>query len=189
MNVPNFLTLVRIALTFLFVWLLLADGLVAKGCALLVFLLASVTDYWDGEIARRSGQITQLGKIMDPIADKLLTLSAFIVFAWMGLVPWWMSALIAIRDVSITAFRLFMPSKSGDTQAAQAGGKNKTALQFIFIIGVLGYLAFIETTRWNEAWTPDAVTVIRIFMGLIVALTLWSGIGYFLSTRGVFARK
>jgi CDP-diacylglycerol--glycerol-3-phosphate 3-phosphatidyltransferase len=188
MNIPNFLTIVRVVLSFLFLFLILSDGFPAKGLAFLVFVLASVTDYWDGEIARRSGQITQFGKIMDPIADKLLTLSAFVAFAFMGLVPWWMSALIVVRDVLITGFRLLMPPKSGDAQSAQAGGKSKTAIQFIFIIGVLAYLAAAETALWNPDWTSPALTVVRVLMAFIVALTLWSGVEYFMKTRGVFKK-
>lgn len=189
MNVPNILTVIRIFLSFLFLTLLLTEGAFAKGCALFIFILAGVTDYWDGEIARRSGQITHFGKLMDPIADKLLTLSAFIAFAFMGLIFWWMAALIVIRDLSITVFRLLMPAESGDAQSAQSSGKSKTALQIVFIVGVLGYLAVAETTAWNPDWTPAAVTIIRVLMGFIVAFTLWSGVQYFIKSRPVFQRK
>jgi CDP-diacylglycerol--glycerol-3-phosphate 3-phosphatidyltransferase len=186
MNIPNSLTILRIVLAFVFVGLVTADGVWMKTSALLVFLLAGFTDYWDGKIARRSGQITRFGKLMDPIADKLLTLSAFFAFLLMGLISAWMVGLVVFRDIFITVFRLLMPAKSSDAQAAENSGKNKTAFQFIFIGVSLIYLIAAETSGWNHDWDGGLIRIIRAGMTLVVAMTLWSGAQYVWHNRRVF---
>lgn len=146
--------------------------MIATAC----FILASLTDYLDGRLAREKGQVTSWGKLMDPIADKMLTLSAFIAFAWLGLVPFWIVALIVLRDVFITAFRLRLPPAS-DTSARQSG-KNKTALQFAAIFGILLYLCARQTPYWNPAWEPRAHGMIYGAMLAVLAVTLWSGLRF-----------
>jgi len=106
MNLPNKLTISRMVLTFIFMFFLFSSGLAAKSVALAVFILASLTDYYDGAIARKTGQITNLGKILDPIADKVLTLAAFLAFVQMGLVEAWMVVVIIMRELFITGVRL-----------------------------------------------------------------------------------
>ena len=106
MNLPNLLTLSRIALSFLFIRYLLAPGLEAKIAALAVFVIAAFTDLWDGRIARRRGLISNFGVLMDPIADKVLVLSAFFCFVKLQVAPVWMVVLIAGREIGITALRL-----------------------------------------------------------------------------------
>jgi len=185
-NIPNSLTCLRIILAFVLLFLLFLNGLPSKILAFTVFIAASLTDYWDGRLARSSGQITLFGKLMDPIADKLLTLSAFIGFTQKGLILPWMVLLVVARDFLITGVRLTIPQK-GDLHAARVSGKNKTVLQFVFIHLVLAFLVFKETRFWNASWEPGVLGVINGAMGIVVIATLWSGANYLIKNRGLFA--
>ncbi|MGH7197898.1 MAG: CDP-diacylglycerol--glycerol-3-phosphate 3-phosphatidyltransferase [Candidatus Omnitrophota bacterium] len=185
MNLPNRLTCTRILLTVLFMFLLFAPGVAPKALALGTFLLASFTDYWDGRIARRQGQITAFGKLMDPVADKILTLSAFLAFVQLNVIPAWMVVIIIARDLLITGIRFFLPAR-GDSQSARSSGKHKTALQFASIVGVLIFLTVKETDLWKPEWTPAAQEFIYYSMFLIVGVTLASGVWYLVQNREVF---
>ena len=185
-NLPNFLTCTRIGLTAVFMYLLFLPGASFKGMALFVFLLASLTDYWDGRLARKNDQITSFGKLMDPIADKILTLSAFLAFVQMAIMPAWMAVAIITRDLLITGLRLSMPEKS-DSQAARSSGKHKTVLQFAAIVGVLIYLTVKETAYWKAEWTPSALHMIYWGMFFIVGVTLWSGVHYVMKNKDIFS--
>lgn len=185
MNVPNALTCLRIVLAFVLLFLLFMSGFAAKILALAVFIAASLTDYWDGKIARSSGQVTVFGKLMDPIADKFLTFAAFIGFTQKGLIAPWMVVLVVARDFLITGVRLAIPPKR-DLQAARQSGKNKTVLQYLFIYFVLGYLAFRETPYWDPAWELPVLMFLRAAMGVIVIVTLWSGANYLIKNKELF---
>ncbi len=185
MNLPNFLTCSRIGLTVVFMSLLFSQGPFCKGAALLVFLLASLTDYWDGRIARKRNQSTGFGKLMDPIADKILTLSAFLAFVQMAIIPAWMAVVIITRDLLITGLRLLMPGKS-DWKGARSSGKHKTVLQFASIVGVLVFLSVKETSFWHHEWTPTALHFIYWSMLFIVAITLWSGVRFVVKNQDIF---
>ncbi len=177
MNIPNSLTLARMALAAAFMVALGFPGLAAKAVALGIFLTASATDYWDGRLARISNQVTPFGRLMDPIADKCLTVSAFVMFVQMSLVPAWTVVLIVVRDILITGMRLAMPS-GGTERAAQPSGKHKTVLQLLFIVAVLAMLVARESAAWDPAWTPAVLRSIHVAMIAIVAITLWSGAEY-----------
>ena len=123
---------------------------------------------------------------MDPIADKILTLSAFLAFVQMAIVPAWMVVAIITRDLLITGLRLLMPEK-GNAQAARLSGKHKTALQFAAIVGVLLFLTLKETSYWNSEWTPEALRFIYWSLFFIVAVTLWSGVRYVVKNKKVFS--
>ncbi len=161
----------------LFMLLVTQSGIVMKSAALLVFLIASLTDYLDGHIARQKGEITNFGKLMDPIADKLLSLSAFVGFVQMGIIPAWMVVAVITRDLLVTGFRFLLPEGT-ESQAPRSSGKHKTALQFAAIVGVLVFLVVRETSVWSVQWTPVALQFIYATMLFIVLLTLWSGIRY-----------
>ena len=182
MNLPNLLTCSRLVLSVVFIIFLFDETLLFKFIALLVFLLASLTDYWDGRLARSTGEITKFGKLMDPIADKILTLSAFIGFCVLGLIPLWAVAVVMMRDVAITFFRFCIPSK-GDLQSARASGKNKTVFQLVYIILVLMYATLRETSFWNPAYDALILSVIYWGMLSIVAITVWSAFRYWQETR------
>jgi CDP-diacylglycerol--glycerol-3-phosphate 3-phosphatidyltransferase len=176
MNLPNCLTMLRIVLAVLLLPAAFAPGIGFKALALVIFLAASFTDYWDGRIARERGLITDFGILMDPLADKMLVLAAFISFSQMGLIPAWMVLAVIARDLLITGLRLTM--RPGKAQSARSSGKNKTAFQFLAIFGILVYLIIRETPDWNPAWEPIAHRAIYGVMLAVVAMTLWSGVRY-----------
>ncbi|PIU39879.1 MAG: CDP-diacylglycerol--glycerol-3-phosphate 3-phosphatidyltransferase [Candidatus Omnitrophica bacterium CG07_land_8_20_14_0_80_50_8] len=185
MNLPNILTCSRIGMTGIFMFLLSLKGVWPKSLALFVFLLASLTDYWDGRLARKTNQITSFGKLMDPIADKILTLSAFLAFVQMTIIPAWMAVAIITRDLLITGLRFLMPER-GASRQARSSGKHKTSLQFAAIVGVLIFLTIKETSYWRPEWTPGALSFIYWSMFLIVVITLWSGVRYAVKNREIF---
>ena len=122
MNLPNVLTIFRIFLTFVFIFLFMQGGLGSRVLALAVFTIASLTDYLDGHLARKYNLISEFGKLMDPIADKFLVLSAFFIFMQLQLIAVWMFAVIFAREVIVTGLRLFA-LRRGIALAAEAAGK------------------------------------------------------------------
>jgi CDP-diacylglycerol---glycerol-3-phosphate 3-phosphatidyltransferase len=175
MNLANILTCSRMVMAVFFTAFLFSANPFGKILSLVLFLAASITDYYDGKIARERGQISAFGKMMDPLADKVLTLSAFISFWWLGLVPWWMVLIVVVRDALVTLSRFLMPKES-EGRSARGSGKGKTALQMAFIMGVLLYLIARESPYWQTAWNPNAILVIECAMGLITALTVWTAL-------------
>lgn len=122
MNLPNKLTILRIVLSFVFMFFIFSQGLMAKTLALVIFTIASITDFLDGYIARKYNLITDLGKLLDPIADKILVLTAFLAFVHMRIVAVWMVVIIIFRELLITGMRVFLARK-GKVLAASAGGE------------------------------------------------------------------
>ncbi len=170
-NVANELTVLRLALVPVFVWFLLAGGTGDRSIAFVAFALASVTDLLDGEVARRRGLITDFGKIADPIADKALTGSALITLSYLGELPWWVTCVIVVRELAVTALR-FWVIRHG-VIAASRGGKAKTMLQ---IIAISLYVL------------PLHVDILReIVMGAAVVVTIVTGIDY--TARAIRLRR
>ena len=190
MNMPNRLTVLRILLSFVFMFLLFCPGLLCKILALLVFLLASVTDFYDGYIARKYNLITDLGKILDPIADKILVLAAFLAFVEMGIVPGWMVVIIIFRELLITGIR-FSAVNKGKILAAGKAGKHKTVSQMVAIGIILAYLILKEGSRtitgqWPAVAECYAQTIINVFMVITIFLTVWSGLTYVQQNQIIF---
>lgn len=190
MNLPNKLTISRIGLTFVFMFFLFKQGILAKSLALLIFAVASLTDFYDGRIAKRRGLVTDFGKLMDPIADKVLTLTAFLGFVELKLVPAWMAVLIISRELIITSLRI-MAVKKGKVLAATASGKHKTASQMVAIFTILSFLVLREAGMsffgiWNptvEGWFKLAIFVLML---VTVILTLISGGLFLTKNKGLF---
>jgi CDP-diacylglycerol--glycerol-3-phosphate 3-phosphatidyltransferase len=166
-NVANLLTLLRIALVPVFVWLLFQSGTGWRLAALAVFVLASVTDRIDGELARKYNLVTDFGKIADPIADKALTGSALIGLSILGDLWWWVTIAILGREIGITLLR-FVVIRYGVIPASK-GGKAKTMLQVLAIGFYIcpGPELPLNLIRWP-------------LMGAAVLLTLITGIDYVL---------
>jgi len=189
MNLPNKLTISRIILTFVFMYFLFARWAGAKGCAFLTFLVASLTDYYDGHLARTKGQITDFGKFMDPIADKILVLAAFLSFVQMSLIPAWTVVVIIAREVTVTGMRIFALGRGTVLQAEEAG-KHKTVSQMVTIFLILIFLMFKGAAQylsfWNrttEVWFLDAIFILIL---ITVVLTLASGVSFFWRNRKMF---
>lgn len=130
-NVPNGLTLLRLALVPVFVVLLVDGATASRTAAFIVFGVASVTDLLDGELARRGGKITDFGKIADPIADKTLIGSALITLSALGALTWWVTSIIMVREIGVTLLRFWVIRRG--VIPASRGGKIKTVLQTIAI--------------------------------------------------------
>ena len=141
MTVPNILTVFRIFLTPFFVYCLFADINNAYLFALLIFIVASITDAYDGYYARKYDVVTESGKFLDPLADKILVSSAFISFAVLGLIELWMVGLIIFRDIFITALRMIM-KRNNRTLVTSNIAKSKTTAQLTLIIFILSFLVF-----------------------------------------------
>lgn len=176
MNFPNMLTMSRFCLSFVMVYFIFKDGGQWAWIALALFLIASLTDYWDGRLARKTGQMTVFGALMDPIADKTLTLCAFLSFWKLDLVFGIFVAIVAARDIIVTGFRLFSLGRENDPCAKMAG-KRKTVIQMVYISAVLAYLAFRQRDFWQRDWDSLAMTCTQGGMLVIVLFTLWSGWG------------
>lgn len=171
-NLPNAITVVRIVMAPVFFWLLLADAGAdgpMRWWAAVIFVVAISTDWVDGWLARRNGLVTDLGKILDPIADKLLTSGALVCLSILGELPWWITIVIVVREVGITVWR-FVELGRGTVVPASSGGKLKTLTQAIAISLFLTPLWTLvgDWIFWVN-WT---------FMILALLLTVWSGLLY-----------
>lgn len=184
-NVPNVLTIFRILLTPLFIICLFSNYPYARLWALIIFIVASVTDAFDGYYARKYNQVTRHGQFLDPLADKILVSSAFISFALMELVPFWMVALIVFRDLFVTGLRWAMESK-GLTMITSKIAKAKTTLQIFVIIFIL---LFLGVQIFSFSWLKEAINfiienrIIYYFTFIATILTLWTGISYLYKNR------
>ncbi len=182
MNISNKLTITRIVLAPVFMALFLIDNIYCRLAALLVFIIASITDWWDGHLARKHGHTTHFGKFMDPLADKILTSSALIAFASLEYVPMWMIILIVIREFSITGLRSLAISR-GLVISPSMGGKLKTVLQMTSIIVILVYInaeTMAETLEYTHPFLGSPL-VYQFFAGMILItmlVTLLTGFDY-----------
>jgi CDP-diacylglycerol---glycerol-3-phosphate 3-phosphatidyltransferase len=190
LNLPNKLTVFRIVLAGVFMLLLFSRGVLAKTLALAVFLCASLTDYLDGYIAKKNNMITDFGKLMDPIADKILVLSAFLAFVEMELIPAWMVVIIIFREVLITGLRISALTK-GRVIASDDGGKHKMVSQVLSVLAILLFIIFREGggsvfNFWSESTELLYKDAIFLFMLFTTILTLISGISYLARNKGVY---
>lgn len=181
MNLPNQLTVSRLFLTALFVVCFSVEFPFRFSLAFALFVVAAVTDYLDGEIARRWNLSTDFGKLMDPLTDKILTASAFICLAGFGALPVWAVIVIISREFLITGLRTLASSK-GILLPAEKLGKHKTAWQMVTIIYFLLLLAIPEWGRipgLREAWLFGSYGLVTI----TVVLTVYSGLAYLAKNR------
>jgi CDP-diacylglycerol--glycerol-3-phosphate 3-phosphatidyltransferase len=189
MNVPNRLTISRFLLTVAF---LIAVFLQYVTAALFLFSAASLTDYFDGKIARRDNLITSFGILMDPLADKILVCSAFIAFVECRWIPAWMVVIIVARELVITGLRLLAASKNV-VLAAEGYGKHKTISQIVAIISILilaGYKhwgVLGETVFGFQLFGgPWVAWFTEISKWVAVTLTLTSGMIYLWRNRHLY---
>lgn len=172
-NLPNILTLSRVALVPVFViMLLLPNEVLGRWLGLLVFIIASITDRYDGHLARKHNQVTNFGKIADSFADKLLTGAAFIMLSYLGDLPWWVTIIILVREWGITIMRFAMVKV--EVMAAGPGGKAKMVLQIVGIVLLL--------VPWVSLLGDNAGTgMVRVSLGVIylaALLTVVTGVDY-----------
>jgi CDP-diacylglycerol--glycerol-3-phosphate 3-phosphatidyltransferase len=165
---------------------LFGHGVIYKILAFTSFAIAAFTDFLDGYIAKKYGLISDFGKFMDPIADKILILAAFLGFVEMGLVPAWMVIVIIFREFIITGLRLMALRKDKVIEATLAG-KHKTVSQMFAIFVILTFIIFREISRVLKYWTPTIQYYFEIgiffLMFITVVLTLISGITFLTRNR------
>lgn len=185
MNLPNQLTLARLAMTAFFVVAMSLNFTGSKSLALLIFLLATITDYLDGVIARSQHLITDFGKLMDPLADKILTAAAFILLIPLQAIPAWVVIVIVSREFLITGLRLLANSKNILIPAEKLG-KHKTAWQMVTILFFLALLSIGEFVPHSSPWLEFAWNSCGLFLvGITTLLTVYSGISYLWKNRNL----
>ena len=173
MNLPNKLTILRACMIPVFVVLALQTPFWAQIAAAIVFALASFTDYLDGHIARKHNLVTNFGKFMDPIADKLLVMSALVVLVGQGRMPSWGCIVMLAREFAVSGFRL-VAAGSGRVIAAGWLGKIKTVSQMAAVILLMLFTLPDGTAPLGEAGR----TVAQVVMYFSAAMTLVSGVDY-----------
>lgn len=179
MNLPNKLSLVRVCLIPLLVLLLSIPSAACRWAALAVFCIASFTDYLDGHIARKNHLVTNFGKFIDPVADKLLVLSTMVTLCGLGEFPAWVVVLVLFRELAVDGLRL-IACEQGKVIAAGKLGKIKTVTQMILLIYCLARI---------NTWLPaPAGNIVRwVLIGAAAFMTLLSGTDYFVRNRALFA--
>ena len=179
---PNILTSLRILLTPLFVYFLFWGNGPGYAWALLIFTTAGITDIYDGKLARHYRVESRTGKILDPLADKILVLSAFISFLTLDLIYLWMVVAIVLRDIIITAVRFLLEYKDMP-MATSKQAKSKTALQITSITFILMYLSL---KAFHVLWFTNPVeqlNVILVLMIITVLVTVYTGLDYLYGNR------
>lgn len=181
-QLPNILTILRIIMTPLFIYFLFWGDGNGYILALAIFLLAGLTDIIDGKLARALGVESRLGKILDPLADKILVLSALISFIMLDLVYGWIVALIVLRDIIITVIRFVLEYRDMP-MATSNSAKGKTALQIVAIVFTLSYLSL---KAYELTWLTSLIEqshAILILMLITMAVTVYTGIDYVVANR------
>ncbi|GGE23896.1 CDP-diacylglycerol--glycerol-3-phosphate 3-phosphatidyltransferase [Streptococcus himalayensis] len=169
-NIPNALTLIRIGFIPLFVLLLSLKHSDLHVWAGIIFMVASITDYLDGYLARKWEVVTNFGKFADPMADKLLVMSALILLIELGYAPAWVVVVIICRELAVTGLRLLLVENDGEVLAAALPGKIKTFTQMLAIIFLLFHWTFVG----------------QIFLYISLIATVYSGYDYFKGAAFLF---
>lgn len=200
MNTPNKLTVMRmlLVLAMLIVSLFNIPGEVLGipiGFIIMdvIFIIGALTDKFDGYLARKNNQVTTFGKFLDPIADKILVISAFIILVEKGRLPAWIPVIVIIREFLVSGYRLIAVEKKGKVVAANFWGKLKTVTQMIAII-----LAFVDNNQFGAAFTTSIETmgvipyilnmVVTILMIVCVVATIFSGYEYLKDGKDVLLK-
>lgn len=183
MNLPNKLTLLRVILVPFFLLFLLVDQIPLHGLwALLIFAAASVTDALDGHIARSRGLITDFGKFLDPVADKVLVFAALIAFVELGLASSAAVVIMMAREFLVSSMRMVAASK-GRVIAAGKSGKVKTAVTMVSIVAILLLMALGDLVTGMTVSLPAVSNVLIWICGVI---TVYSGVEYLVQNKDVF---
>lgn len=187
MNTPNKLTILRILLVPIMVIVALINipwklGNISVGAIIIdiIFIIGSITDKLDGYLARKNNQVTNFGKFLDPIADKILVISAMLILVEMGNLPAWIPIIVITREFAVSGYRLIAVQEKGEVIAANKWGKLKTVTQMIAII-----LAFLDAYPFGTIFTMQLQGIsfiinllVTIFMILCVIATVFSGYEY-----------
>ncbi len=153
-----------------------------------IFIIASITDKLDGYIARSRNQITTFGKFLDPIADKILVIVAMLMLVDSGKIPYWIPAIVVIREFMVSGYRLVAVQKNGNVIAASIWGKIKTATQMVGLI-----LAFVDKNAYGAIFTSNLTEfdfalnlIVTIMLSISVVATIISGVDYLKGSKKLF---
>ena len=181
MNLPNKLTVARIILTPFYLVAMMMDFEYHYLVAAIIFIVASITDFLDGKIARKNNLITTFGKLCDPVADKMLTTAALLAFMQLGLCSIWVVMVVLTREFLVTSFRL-VATAQGIVIPAGIWGKLKTASQMVFSIVIMLGIQFIDVFDWDF---NKFALVSNILLWITAVLTVVSGIKYLVDGKKV----
>jgi len=188
LTIPNQLTILRIILTPVFLYYFLHGTPGDQLIATIIYIIASITDWYDGWYARRFGVITRWGQFMDPLADKLLVSSALIVFAYLGYVKWWMVWVIIIRDFFVTVIRIYALIK-GTPIVTHVVAKWKTFMQMITIFIILFYINWMNYfSEGSHLYRAQYFDLIGLSMLTVTALTIISAAIYLVENWQLIVR-
>ena len=193
LTIPNQLTALRILLVPVFVWLLLQVDPYMKLLGVIVFVLASLTDIHDGYHARKYGVTTRLGAFLDPLADKLLITAAFFLYVGMGFLSLWMVILVVVRDVVVTALRVYAEFKNRPV-VTSVEAKYKTLVQNIFVYVIMALILMKEA---SFSGASVAVMTSRFLVSgylnyimlAVTVFTVYTGISYLVSNWRIYLQK
>jgi len=187
MTFPNQLTTLRIILTPVIVYILTMDTLFYRTLALVLFFIASLTDWYDGYIARKFGSVSNWGKFLDPLADKILVLSMFVAFFVIGEIALWMVVVIALRDTIVTLLRVYaVQNKKPIVTSTFAKWKTASQMAAIYLILIFLMLKhkptlFFDAPHWLERFI--AFSVIDKMMYVVTFITATTGVHYLIENR------
>lgn len=203
LTLPNVITLCRIAACPVLFWLVLRPGAAAGFWAFALFIVAALSDLWDGYLARKHGWITDVGKLLDPLADKLLLVATLVPIylvsnlpgelndvPWWGPLPLWVLVVIFVRELAITVFRAYA-ARRGVVVAAGRSGKLKSLAQSLFVGGLLLWYPLLDTAvarSWDaarawELWSVFHGGWVGIMLSVALVLTIYSMFDYLWSYR------
>ncbi|MEE9442742.1 MAG: CDP-diacylglycerol--glycerol-3-phosphate 3-phosphatidyltransferase [candidate division Zixibacteria bacterium] len=189
MNTPNKLTLARIVLSPVFMVFFLMENVYCRVLSMVIFIVAALTDVWDGHLARKYNITTGFGKFMDPLADKILTSTAFVSFLALGYVKAWMIMLIIIREFIITGLRS-LAAYRGMIISPTMSAKFKTVLQMTTIVTILLYInlkTVMESAGYSGGFF-DSPLVIQVFDWMMLSttvVTVLTGIDYLIKNGSI----
>ena len=188
-RLPNILSGTRLILSPVFLVLFFQDDFLLKAIGMAVYIIAAVTDYYDGHIARKYDVHSEFGAFLDPLADKFLTFSGFIVMPFIAAdqFPWWAIILIIVRDAGITILRVYMKRRQ-TTMVTRFTAKVKTTIQMIFLylgltIGLFQHADFFAGDWVRAILSTDIMLYLMIF---VTSVTVYSGIEYLYVNRMIF---
>jgi CDP-diacylglycerol--glycerol-3-phosphate 3-phosphatidyltransferase len=184
MNLPNKFTISRIILSLICVGLILKDTFLSLIMAFFIFILASFTDYLDGFLARKEKVVSDLGKLLDPIADKILIIGVFAAFLQLGLINAWMVVAVMLREFIVTGLRLLALGK-GKVLEAKRFGKHKTLSQVLGIFIIFGVVILFKRYPHSNFILVLYQYLIPAVMWYIVLVTLFSGVYYLWTNRRI----
>jgi len=192
MVLPNQLTTLRILLTPVFFFLFLSSDPTYIQISVVVYLIAAITDWYDGWLARKFNYITEWGKFMDPLADKILTSAAFFAFASIGMIEYWMVWIVVLRDLFVTGFRIYAEYKKNTIRTSKSA-KAKTFIQMLFIY----YLLLISVVKTFPVFYKSNINAINLLsdqsliyylMLFITVFTAYTALRYVIQNRALIKR-